>query len=87
MNRSCIQPGDGDTRHGTENGYRNLSCRCGPCREAHALYQRQQNRRRKNLIPPAHGRWYYTNYRCRCHVCRDDHAAYRRELHARRAGA
>lgn len=39
-----IQPGDGDPRHGTVNGYRNLSCgkqsdgsrrkACGPCKEA-----------------------------------------------------
>lgn len=24
----------GDVRHGSYNGYTNLGCRCGPCREA-----------------------------------------------------
>lgn len=27
-----------DTRHGTENGYSNLGCRCRRCRAAHAEY-------------------------------------------------
>ena len=35
MQRSIITPGDGDHRHGTDNGYDNLSCRCAECTEAH----------------------------------------------------
>lgn len=30
-----------DRRHGTENGYGNLLCRCESCREAHATYFRE----------------------------------------------
>lgn len=30
-----------DQRHGTENGYVNLRCRCDRCREAHATYYRE----------------------------------------------
>ena len=37
MGRSVITPGDGDDRHGTDNGYDNLSCRCPECTEAHAV--------------------------------------------------
>jgi hypothetical protein len=33
-----IEPGDGDPRHGTYNGYRNLSCRCDDCRAANTAY-------------------------------------------------
>lgn len=36
--RSRIQPGDGDPRHGTTNGYGNLGCHCGDCRRAWAAY-------------------------------------------------
>jgi hypothetical protein len=31
----------GDPRHGTENGYNNLKCRCAACTEAHRLVYRQ----------------------------------------------
>lgn len=27
-----------DPRHGTENGYNNLGCRCAPCTTAHNVY-------------------------------------------------
>lgn len=33
-----------DPRHGTNNGYGNLKCRCQPCRDAHAEYQRRIHR-------------------------------------------
>lgn len=29
-----------DPRHGTENGYSNLRCRCDRCTDAHATYYR-----------------------------------------------
>ena len=44
MGRSVINPGDGDDRHGTWNGYKNLACRCASCcqanSEAHYKYMR-----------------------------------------------
>ena len=36
--RTPIIEGDGDSRHGSENGYGNLSCRCTRCTRAHADY-------------------------------------------------
>lgn len=38
--KPTIYPGDGDHRHGTENGYNNLGCRCEDCRIAWSEYQR-----------------------------------------------
>jgi hypothetical protein len=35
--RTPIQPGDGDPRHGTVNGYGNLQCRCPDCTEAYRV--------------------------------------------------
>lgn len=37
MGRKGIQPGDGDPRHGTANGYNNLGCHCEPCKAAWAV--------------------------------------------------
>lgn len=31
-----------DSRHGTANGYRNAACRCRPCTDAWAIYQRDR---------------------------------------------
>lgn len=45
--RSRITPGDGDPRHGTLNGYTNLSCRCPCCRQAMATWQRKRRARRE----------------------------------------
>lgn len=39
--RNPIQPGDGDPRHGTSNGYSNHGCRCPLCTEAHAVKHKQ----------------------------------------------
>lgn len=36
----CLMDAD-DHRHGTENGYGNLRCRCEACRAAHATYFRE----------------------------------------------
>lgn len=38
--KRTIQPGDGDPRHGTSNGYNNLKCRCPECTTAWAVYFR-----------------------------------------------
>jgi len=49
--RPKIEPGDGDPRHGSTNGYANLNCRCGDCRaawaEAHRDYMRRTAEQRK----------------------------------------
>ena len=42
-----IRPGDGDPRHGTQNGYVNLLCKCAACKGAHAAYRRELRRRRR----------------------------------------
>jgi hypothetical protein len=34
-------PADGPLRHGTKNAYDDLECRCGPCRQVHALASAQ----------------------------------------------
>lgn len=36
---------DDDPRHGTENGYNNLGCRCARCRAAHARTYRDRRAR------------------------------------------
>ena len=41
MKPKTITEGDGDPRHGSHNGYINLSCRCQPCRDAWAAYHLQ----------------------------------------------
>lgn len=44
--RNGIEPGDGDRRHGTTNGYKNLGCRCADCRRAVADHAREYYHRR-----------------------------------------
>lgn len=44
--RNGIEPGDGDPRHGSANGYNNLGCRCPDCRDANAARQRDYMARR-----------------------------------------
>lgn len=66
-----------DPRHGTENGYKNLACRCERCREAHRLWF-VAYRRRNGVRPEAeyreavkrHGVNRYKRGRCRCDICR-----------------
>lgn len=60
--KSRITPGDGDSRHGTSNGYNNLECRCQPCRDAHAKqhlaymheHEEQMEKARKRSRAAAH---------------------------------
>jgi hypothetical protein len=75
-NRPRIQPGDGDPRHGTYNGYSNLHCNCEPCRVANADYNYgiKQRRIARGLTPddPRHGTTNgYGSYGCRCRPCTD----------------
>lgn len=62
-----------DPRHGTENGYSNLKCRCNRCKDAwSASVQRERLKREARVVPDhVHGTENgYSNYRCRCDECR-----------------
>ena len=75
--RSAAMRSD-DPRHGTENGYNNLGCRCSLCRAAHAAFHRE--RRSRGIKVMTHGtRGGYCNG-CRCDDCRAAHTTYAREL-------
>lgn len=73
MSKKPIQPGDGDARHGTANGYRNLDCRCTRCRGAWADYihwQHGQDRPPLSPDDPRHGSsTAYRYWHCRCDAC------------------
>jgi hypothetical protein len=61
-----------DPRHGTENAYNNLRCRCDRCRQAWAKAVAERRERRISRPIPAHVHGSvngYTNYRCRCRAC------------------
>lgn len=62
-----------DPRHGTQNGYTNLRCRCSKCRASNAAYCNELKLRRSSRTVPdrLHGTVNaYTNYLCRCPDCR-----------------
>jgi len=69
-----MQADPDDPRHGTMNGYRNLRCRCGRCREANKLSFREARQRRVGSLAdddPRHGKaTTYSNWGCRCDACR-----------------
>jgi hypothetical protein len=69
-----------DPRHGTQNGYTNLRCRCQPCRDVHAETVRRARARRASDIPAdIHGKAStYQNYACRCRPCTDASTAEKR---------
>ena len=59
-------------KHGTTNGYGNFGCRCRPCKDAQAEYQRRRRLERASIEPPAdaHGKPNtYTNWGCTCAPC------------------
>ena len=76
-----------DPRHGTRNGYTNLTCRCDRCRAAWADYVYGIRRRRAAFEDvPEHGTLNgYVNYRCRCDDCRAASNEYKRRRRARRS--
>jgi len=43
----AFQADPADPRHGTDNGYANLYCRCGPCTEAHRVTHMEWRRNRR----------------------------------------
>lgn len=70
---ACQLP-DGDQRHGTYNGYVNLSCRCDQCRAAATAMARKLKAQRVAGPKPdrIHGTaGGYGNWGCRCTACRD----------------
>lgn len=64
-----------DPRHGTQNGYGNLACRCPRCRAANVETMRLARECRASQIPAdRHGRQTtYFNYSCRCSFCKEAH--------------
>lgn len=42
----AFQADPADPRHGTDNGYANLYCRCSPCTEAHRQAHERWRRKR-----------------------------------------
>jgi hypothetical protein len=83
MARQRITPGDGDPRHGTINGYTNLSCRCPECRSAWSAYilkRRKYERPQLAADDPRHGKYTtYINWQCRCRPCTNANAVHERE--------
>jgi hypothetical protein len=82
-----IHPGDGDPRHGSDNGYSNLRCRCQQCRQAWArTYQKRRQRKRSEPTPvDAHGTVSgYSYWGCRCAKCTEIHTEHHRRLRYRR---
>lgn len=63
----------GPLEHGTSHAYTRRGCRCGQCREANALRQRERNRGRQARLATAevpHGTAStYSNWLCRCVPC------------------
>lgn len=95
QNRTRLQPGDGDPRHGTVNGYTNLRCRCGRCRLAWQKYQivlrarRWESSRQNGGVAPGdrmHGKvCTYWNWGCRCGPCKVAHKIEYDKSNAKRA--
>lgn len=83
--RGRIVPGDGDVRHGTTNGYKNLRCRCAECRRAWAnCVAKQRVERMRSNIPVPHGTTNgYGNYGCRCASCTAANTDAQRARHLR----
>jgi hypothetical protein len=77
---SMMVPGDGDPRHGTENGYGYHKCKCVICRDAQAARVAERKSRHRVLPPgdPKHGTSYARSYyRCDCELCTPHAAGYR----------
>lgn len=75
-----------EIKHGTDSGYSNGKCRCGPCRAAHAASQRAWIKSRKpyefNAEDP-HGEVRMYGRGCRCRSCLDAWRDYYRARKAR----
>lgn len=78
--------------HGTLTGWRR-GCRCGPCREAHADYERAYRRRFPGRVGSAHQRGTSTTAHgtrsryvagCRCDACAEASREYDRQRRRRR---
>jgi hypothetical protein len=82
-----VQPGDGDSRHGSYSTYVNHRCRCELCRRAWTEYcQRRKGERELKSDDPRHGNYAtYINYSCRCELCRSANTARARRVRARAA--
>lgn len=86
-----------DPRHGTENGYGNLGCRCEACTVAHRVYTREWTHRSGRRIPRELRKVMHRDKRaaepcgtnskyvwgCRCDECRKAANAYKCERRTR----
>ena len=74
--------------HGTLGGYRNHTCRCGPCNAANTAWQKawRERMRAEGREPAVHGAGGYTNYGCRCTDCRAGHRLYQAAKRAEASG-
>jgi hypothetical protein len=64
-----------DPRHGTENGYSNLKCKCEPCKQAwrEAVAEDRKTRATKPVPDHVHGTENgYRNYGCKCDKCKTE---------------
>lgn len=85
---ATITPGDGDSRHGTANGYQNCDCRCAECRTAASEYHSTLKQRERTLPPddPRHGTANaYRYWHCHCDLCRANASSEARAGKERRA--
>ena len=79
-----------DPRHGTNNGYMNLRCRCDACKAAGRQANLEQKQKRLARGLPDGDRRHgtcngYTNWGCRCGACRSAWRDYSRIRYAKRA--
>ena len=82
-----------DPRHGTDNGYINLGCRCDKCKAAKAARNARERQvrhatTRSEGVPAGvqHNASTYSNWGCRCQACTQEWAKYiLAQYHARRA--
>jgi hypothetical protein len=77
-------------RHGTEYRYKSYSCRCQPCKSAHAWRQAKNVAERAEMIKadpslrPHGNASTYKNWGCRCQPCKDAGNAQRRAADEKR---
>lgn len=87
--RIRIQPGDGDSRHGTTSGYCNHGCRCPECVAVWTAYHADWRARLRAALAadpnhPRHGRSVSYTAGCRCERCTTAKRAVTRSYQRRR---
>ena len=77
--------GPEDPRHGTMNGYSNLSCRCDSCKATAKEFNAMAKVKRFTKPKTGEEHWHgtyngYHNYNCRCGPCTADNTLRSKEL-------